>query len=183
MLTYIDNGCLTMVAVFGRSLALAGIITLGLTACVPSLTSSGPPAPLSEIPAPEAPTSHSQNPEASVSTPIRVNITVNGTTVHAVLENNPASASLVSQLPLELSFEDFGTQEKIATLPAPLVLNGLPSGGRAKPGTVGYYAPDQAIVLYYDTVGYYDGIIPIGTFDDVDTVRDAPAFVGTISTD
>ena len=32
-----------------------------------------------------------------------------------------------------------------------------------------------------DAVGYYTGIIPIGTFNDVASVRDAPAFVGTIT--
>ena len=57
----------------------------------------------------------------------------------------------------------------------------MPSGGSAEPGTIGYYAPDQALVLYYETVGYYNGIIPLGTFDDVATVRDAPAFTGTVA--
>ena len=57
----------------------------------------------------------------------------------------------------------------------------MPPGGSAEPGTLGYYSPDQAIVLYYDSVGYYEGIIPLGTFDDIAAVRDAPAFVGTIT--
>ena len=117
-----------------------------------------------------------------MSTETTITLTVDGTTVvTGVLQNNAAAASLLAQLPLELSFEDFGAQEKIADLPDPLALDGLPPGGSAEPGTIGYYAPDQALVLYYDAVGYYTGIIPIGTFNDVASVRDAPAFVGTIT--
>jgi len=110
-----------------------------------------------------------------------ITITVNDTTVTGVLQASAATTSLLAQLPLELSFEDFGGQEKIARLPAPLAVDGMPSGGSAEPGTIGYYAPDQALVLYYDTVGYYNGIIPLGTFDDVAVVRDAPAFTGTVT--
>jgi hypothetical protein len=110
-----------------------------------------------------------------------ITITVNETTVTGVLQASAATTSLLTQLPLELSFEDFGGQEKIATLPAPLALDGMPSGSSAEPGTIGYYAPDQALVLYYDTVGYYNGIIPLGTFDDVAGVRYAPPFTGTVS--
>ena len=116
-----------------------------------------------------------------MSTGTRLTITVDGATVTAVLRDSAATASLVAQLPLDLEFEDFGGQEKIARLPAPLMLDGLPSGGGAEPGTIGYYAPDQALVLYYDTVGYYEGIIPLGTFDDVPAVRDAAPFTGTVS--
>jgi hypothetical protein len=116
-----------------------------------------------------------------VSTETTITISIDGAPVNAVLQNSAAAASLVAQLPLELSFEDYGGQEKIAGIPAPLNLDGLPSGGSAEPGTFGYYAPDQAIVLYYDSVGYYEGIIPLGTFDDVAAVRDAPAFTGTVT--
>jgi hypothetical protein len=110
-----------------------------------------------------------------------ITISVNGTTVSGRLQNNAATTSLLAQLPLELSFEDYGGQEKIAPIPSPLILEGMPSGGSAEPGTIGYYAPDQALVLYYDTVGYYDGIIPLGTFDDVAAVRDSAAFTGILS--
>ena len=110
-----------------------------------------------------------------------ISITVNGATVEGALQENAATASLLAQLPLELSFADFGGQEKIATLPAPLVLDGMPAGSSAEPGTIGYYAPDQALVLYYDSVGYFTGIAPLGTFDDVASVRDASSFAGSVT--
>ena len=79
-----------------------------------------------------------------------ITITVKDTTITGDLQASAATTSLLAQLPLELTFEDFGGQEKIATLPAPLALDGMPSGSSAEPGTIGYYAPDQALVLYYD---------------------------------
>lgn len=110
-----------------------------------------------------------------------ISITVNGATVEGALQDNAATASLLEQLPLELSFADFGGQEKIARLPAPLVLDGMPAGSSAEPGTIGYYAPDQALVLYYDSVGYFTGIVPLGTFDNVAAVRDASSFAGSVT--
>ena len=142
-----------------------------------STTTTAPPSLL--------PTSTAEAPalteEASVSTDRSVLITFGGTTVRGSLQDNAATASLLAQLPLQLSFSDFGGQEKIAQLPAPLSLDGMPPGSDAEPGTIGYYAPSQALVLYYDNVSYYNGIVPIGAFDDVATIRDAPAFTGTIT--
>jgi hypothetical protein len=145
-----------------------------------SASPSTPAIPSTPVAAPTvAPAPVTQEPP--VTTDITIRITVNGTTVDGVLQSSAASASLLAQLPLELSFEDFGGQEKIARLPEPLVLDGLPTGGSAEPGTVGYYAPDQALVLYYEAVGHYEGIIPLGHFDEVEAVRDAPAFVGAVT--
>jgi hypothetical protein len=141
----------------------------------PSTATTAPPSPTSTAEAPALPE------EAPVSTDRSVLITFGGTSVRGSLHDNAATASLLAQLPLQLSFSDFGGQEKIAPLPAPLSLEGMPSGSDAEPGTIGYYAPSQALVLYYDHVGYYDGIVPIGTFDDVATIRDAPAFTGAIT--
>jgi hypothetical protein len=108
-------------------------------------------------------------------------ITFGGANVAGSLHPSAATTSLLAQLPLELSFTDFGGQEKIAALPAPLPIDDMPPGSAAEPGVIGYYAPNQSLVLYYDHVGYYAGIIPIGTFDDVDAIREAPAFIGTLS--
>ena len=170
--------------------AIAAVVAGALTliGCTPGPASAGsqstvpsatPRASVAGSPAP-TPIPTTQTPEASVSE-TSITITVEETTITANLHPSAATSSLLAQLPLELSFQDFGGQEKIARLPAPLELAGMPAGSSAEPGTIGYYAPDQALVLYYDTVGYYNGIIPLGTFDDVATVRDAPAFTGTVA--
>lgn len=88
------------------------------------------------------------------------------------LSDNAAAASLIHQLPLTLTFTDYGGHEKIADLPAPLSLENLPAGNDADPLTIGYYAPGQALVLYYEHVGYFNGIIRIGTFDALAAIRD-----------
>ena len=166
--------------------AVAGV--LGIAGCASSPERDEPDsAPTSATPhasvTATVPTNSAsaEVPEVPLSATTSISITVNGLIVTGFLQNNAATASLLSQLPLELSFADYGGREKIAGIPLPLSLDGMPSGGSAEPGTIAYYAPDQAIVLYYEPVGYYDGIIAIGTIDDVATVRDSPAFLGTIT--
>ncbi|WP_306902473.1 cyclophilin-like fold protein [Arthrobacter pascens] len=88
---------------------------------------------------------------------------------------------MTDQLPLTLTFKDHGDQEKIAGLPTPLALEGMPAGSDAAPLTIGYYAPEQALVLYYKYVGRFNGIVPIGTFEDLAAIRDqAYGFTATL---
>ena len=101
-----------------------------------------------------------------------ITIQIDGETVTGTLSGNTAARSLFEQLPLTLSFDDYGGKEKIAELPEPLSLDGVPAGDDADPLTIGYYAPDQALVLYYEHVGYFPGIVRIGSFDDLATIRD-----------
>jgi hypothetical protein len=58
------------------------------------------------------------NREAPIPTTTPIRITAGGSIVRGTLQNNAATAFLLAQLPLELSFSDFGGQEKIASLPA-----------------------------------------------------------------
>lgn len=97
------------------------------------------------------------------------------------LDGSATSASLLAQLPLTLTFRDHGGQEKLAQLPAPLDLAGAPKGSEAATLTIGYYAPDQSLVLYYRHVGYFNGIVPIGTYDNADAIENqADGFSATI---
>lgn len=83
-------------------------------------------------------------------TPIK--ITIGEDQVEGMLADNPAARDLISQLPLTLTFSDYGGQEIVATAPEGLTMEGMPSGESAPAGTIGYYAPQQAIVLYYTDV-------------------------------
>ena len=56
--------------------------------------------------------------------------------------------------------------------PEALSLDGVPAGDSAEPLAIGYYAPDQVLVLYYEHVGYSRGIVRIGSFDDLEAIRD-----------
>lgn len=95
---------------------------------------------------------------------------------------NATARSLIDQLPLTLSFSDYGGQEKLAELPEPPSLDGVPAGDDADPLTIGYYVPGQVLVLYYGHVGYFRGIVRIGTFDDLAAIRDRSGrFTATLS--
>ncbi len=96
---------------------------------------------------------------------------LDGTAISGRLDDSAASTSLLGRLPLTLPFRDVGGQEKVAELPEPLDLDGAPAGSNADPGMIGYYVPDQRLILYYDQVGYYAGIVPLGTFDDVPAIE------------
>ncbi|HEX2285619.1 MAG TPA: cyclophilin-like fold protein [Mycobacterium sp.] len=107
-------------------------------------------------------------------TTIRIN--VDNRLITAQLADNPTARDLADQLPLTLSFRDFNGVEKIAELPNPLTTEGVPEGDDPDIADIGYYAPDNNIVLYYGDVGYWNGIVRIGRFDreELEFVRNQP---------
>ncbi|MET3934705.1 cyclophilin-like fold protein [Arthrobacter sp. OAP107] len=117
---------------------------------------------------------------AAEGTPISIRI--DGRTLTGTLSGNATARSLIRQLPVTLSFSDYGGQEKLAGLPESLSLDGVPAGDYADPLTIGYYAPGQVLVLYYEHVGYFRGIVRIGTFDDLAAIRGrSDRFTATLS--
>jgi hypothetical protein len=86
-------------------------------------------------------------------------------------------------LPLELVFEDFNDVEKVASLGRSLSLRGVPDADAPRPGEIGYYAPSQSFVLYYDSPGRWPGLVRMGRFDyDLNELRDLPDGTGFGST-
>lgn len=154
------------------------VLALALTGCTSNdspTTTTGSTVPAPATPSPTA-TLPTNSPSEATVTDTDILITINATTIRGTLQPSAATTSLLSQLPLELSFRDYGGQEKIADLPRPVSLDGMPAGGAAEPGTIGYYAPDQALVLYYKHVDYFTGIIPIGTFTDLEAIQQNSQF-------
>jgi hypothetical protein len=150
---------------------LLAVMAATLTACNTAGSTGSSPEP---YPASSTATTENNDDMSTPSAAEGTSITfdIEGSTVTGTLSDNTAARSLIDQLPLELSFTDYGGQEKIADLPAPLSLEGMPAGDDADPLTIGYYAPDQALVLYYEHVGYYNGIVRLGEFEDLGAVRD-----------
>jgi hypothetical protein len=97
-----------------------------------------------------------------------IQITVNDQSFTAQLAENPTASDLVDQLPLTLRFRDFNRVEKIAKLPRPLTMDGVPAGDDPEINDIGYYAPSGDLVLYYGDVGYWNGIVRIGRLDAQD---------------
>lgn len=113
-------------------------------------------------PAPMAPAEQ----EELMAQSVPITITVGDTVLDAQLWDIPTAADLVDRLPLTLRFTDFGAVEKTARLEGPLTMDGVPSGADPEPYDIGYYQPNQVLVLYYRDVGYWPGIVRLGTITD-----------------
>lgn len=175
-----------------QTLVVITILALCLTGCstasdtpVATNTAGGNTVPantamtLQETASPEGTETMTAS-ENQEDTPITIRI--DARTVNGALSGNATARSLIDQLPLTLSFSEFGGQEKHAGLPEPLSLDGVPAGDDADPLTIGYYAPGQTLVLYYEHVGHFTGIVRIGTFDDLAAIRDRSGrFEATLS--
>ena len=97
-----------------------------------------------------------------------IRITIDDQVLTAQLANNPTAEDLAAQLPLNLSIRDFNRLEKVAKLPRPLTMDGVPAGDDPQINDLGYYAPSGDLVFYYGDVGYFDGIVRIGRFSAQD---------------
>jgi hypothetical protein len=97
-----------------------------------------------------------------------IRITVADQTITAQLADNPTAQDLIDQLPLTLAFRDFNHVEKVAELPRPLTMDGVPAGDDPDINDIGYYAPSRNLVFYYGDVGYWNGIVRIGQFANQD---------------
>lgn len=158
----------------GHKKIKAAVLVLACAAAVTACgTNDGAPASDRPLTSPQSSTEDTATMNSSPTaggTPITISI--DGRAVQGILHDNATARALTDQLPLTLTFKDHGGQEKIARLPTPLSLAGMPAGSDADPLTIGYYAPEQALVLYYKYVGRFNGIVPIGTFEDLAAVRD-----------
>jgi hypothetical protein len=112
----------------------------------------------------------------------RIRVAIGDTVLTGRLFDNAAARDLAGQLPLTLTFSDYNSVEKIASLSPKLSTEGLPAGDDPLPGDIGYYAPWGNLVFYYGDVGYFNGIVRVGQFEgSLDAItRQAQDFVATI---
>jgi hypothetical protein len=122
-----------------------------------------PGQPRDTSPATTTPSARISTPPAAGETPIK--ITIGDAVITAQLADNATARDLASQLPLTLTFKDFNQVEKIAKLPQPLSMEGVPAGDDPDIRDICYYAPSGDLVFYYGDVGYWNGIVRIGRFD------------------
>lgn len=96
----------------------------------------------------------------------RIKLTVNGNEeVFVSLDDNQASRDFLEMLPLTLTFEDFNSTEKIATLPNELSTEGQPSGYTPEIGDFAYYAPWGNISVFYKDFRYSNSLYKLGTIE------------------
>lgn len=83
----------------------------------------------------------------------------------ATLYDNPSTLDFVSLLPLELTIDDYASNEKIAYLPRKLTLESSGPFSSEAPGDLCYYAPWGNLAMFYAGYRYSEGLIRLGRFD------------------
>ena len=85
-----------------------------------------------------------------------------GSEIIVQLNDNPAAEALYEMLPLELSFEDFNSTEKIAYLTEEIPSDGSPDQCDPDVGSLCYYIPWGNLCFFYQDFRPSASLIPLG---------------------
>jgi len=96
---------------------------------------------------------------------MRVRLAFNGVGISATLYDNPSARDLISLLPLDLTIDNHGNNEKIAYLPRKLTEEGSGPFGHEAPGDLCYFAPWGNLALFYAGYRWSEGLIRLGRFE------------------
>jgi hypothetical protein len=96
---------------------------------------------------------------------MKIRIEFNGASMTATLYDNPSARDFASMLPLELTIDDYSTNEKIAYLPRKLTEEGSGPFDNERPGDLGYYAPWGNLAFFHEGYRYSNGLIRLGRID------------------
>ena len=98
-------------------------------------------------------------------TDMRVRFTFSDQTMMATLYDGPASRDFYSMLPLDLSIENYGPNEKIAYLPRRLTEEGSGPFSNEQPYDLCYFMPWGNLAMFYADYKH-PGLIRLGRFDE-----------------
>lgn len=111
---------------------------------------------------------HSQqgtDPANQEPTDMWIRMIFDGRTVTGTLYDNPSARDFFSMLPLDLTIQDFSTNEKIAHLPRKLTEEGSGPFGNEQPYDICYYTPWGNLALFYADYRH-PGLIRLGRFHE-----------------
>ena len=94
--------------------------------------------------------------------PRRLRCSFDGQVVTYRLFDNPTTRDLVSMLPLDLTIEDFSTNEKIAHLPERLDEGGLQPFDDEKPGDLCYFLGWGNLAFFHGDYRFRGDLIRLG---------------------
>ncbi len=97
---------------------------------------------------------------------MRIRCAFGGQSFTATLFDNPSARDFASMLPLDLSIDDYSTNEKIAYLPRKLTEDGSTPFSGEQPGDLCYYAPWGNLAFFHAGYRYSSGLIRLGRLDD-----------------
>src|SRR3954464_10736627 len=98
---------------------------------------------------------------------MKINITVSGVTLTAMVMDNPTAKDFVSLLPLTMSMGDLFKREKFGHLQKALSEKG-PRKNNYEVGDIAYWSPARDLAIYYHQDGESipaPGIIPIASIN------------------
>lgn len=95
----------------------------------------------------------------------KLKMTVEGQVIEITLYDTPAANDLYQMLPLELTFEDFNSVEKISYLEKSLTTEGEPDGCDPDAGDLCLYAPWGNLSIFYQDFRYSERLIMLGHID------------------
>ena len=106
---------------------------------------------------------------------MQIRVSIGDRQFDAELYENPVAEQFAAALPTEVVLNDFNGVEKVGRVARALTLRGVPDRAAPGPGEIGYYAPTQGLVFYYDHVGEWPGLVRLGRFTfDLDDLRALP---------
>jgi hypothetical protein len=96
---------------------------------------------------------------------MKIRIAFKGRDFTAALYDNPSARDLASMFPLDLTIDDYSSNEKIAYLPRKLTEEGSGPFTNEAPGDLCYYAPWGNLAFFYAGYRYSSGLIRLGRLD------------------
>ncbi len=95
----------------------------------------------------------------------KLKMVIEGQEIEIMLYDTPAANALYDMLPLELTFEDFNSVEKISYLEQSLTTEGEPNGCDPDAGDLCLYAPWGNLSIFYQDFRYSEGLVMLGHID------------------
>lgn len=96
---------------------------------------------------------------------MRLRLTFADQDVTATLEDNASVRELFAMLPLDLTIDDYSTNEKISYLPRKLADDGGMRFGNEAMGNLCYYAPWGNLAMFHGPYRWSRGLIRLGRLD------------------
>ena len=104
--------------------------------------------------------------QARAASESRIRFSFAGHRLTATLPDTATNRDLLSRLPLRLTIEDYGNNEKIVYLPRKLDVGATAPFANEAPGDLCYYAPWGNLVLFYAGYTYSPGLFRLGRMQD-----------------
>lgn len=93
---------------------------------------------------------------------MRIKVSSEGTEIIFELNDSSASISFWEQLPLTVSVENYGNNEKVFNIPQRLDESNV-RGGSCPKGSIAYFSPWNNVAMYCGDAPEYKGLYPMGT--------------------